>query len=494
MKKKISMLLSLVMAISSVACLSGCGGSAEDKNTLVWYTIGDEPKANAEVLAEANKIIEPAIGKKLKIKYIPVASYAEQMKLKMASGEAYDLCFTGYVNPYQTAVEMGGLYDITDLITETGLDQVVEPYFLDSARVNGKVYGVPNTQVISNPNCFMIAKHIAEEAGVVEDFKKYEEYATNDDTSMEDVKRKYAVIDKILEKVKSKFPDLYTIGESNRGIEGYKLLMSGIYFKKEADGSIKLYKNIDLEGYKYGVEKLREWYKKGYIRQDIASAPPATTTEEKKKQAISETTWKPGQDVFYISEYGYEPLYTLNDKPFVSRTSALATMVSVGANTRYPKEAVQLIKMMNENVELYNLICWGIEGKHYKKNEDGTATVIKGSGYDDVAQNAWKYGNQFNGFVMEGQPADVYEQTKKMNDEAVKSDLLGFVPDTSKIATEIANVANVEAEFKAKRDMGTDDVDTWWDTYCKKLKDAGQDKILAEMQKQIDAFVASKAE
>ena len=168
-------------------------------------------------------------------------------------------------------------------------------------------------------------------------------------------------------------------------------------------------------------------------------------------------------------------------------------MVSVGANTRYPKEAVQLIKMMNENAELFNLICWGIEGKHYKKNEDGTATVINGAGYDDVAQNAWKYGNQFNSFVMEGQPVDVYEQTKKMNNEAVKSDLLGFVPDTSKIATEIANVANVEAEFKAKREMGTDDVDTWWDSYCKKLKDAGQDKIMEEMQKQIDAFVAANA-
>ena len=57
MKKKISMLLSLVMAISATACLSGCGGggSAADKDTLVWYTIGDAPAANDEVLAEANK-------------------------------------------------------------------------------------------------------------------------------------------------------------------------------------------------------------------------------------------------------------------------------------------------------------------------------------------------------------------------------------------------------------------------------------------------------
>lgn len=492
MKKKISMLMALTIAISGVSCLSGCGNQ-QDKNTIVWYCIGDEPASNKEILAEANKIIEPVVGKKLKIKYIPVAAFNEQMRLKMASGETYDLTFTGYVNNYQSAVEMGGLYDITELVKEVGVDQVVEPYFLESAYVNGKIYGVPNTQVISNPTVIQVPKHMAEEAGVVENLKKIEELSTNDDTSIEDIKRKYAQIDIMLEKIHAKYPDKYTTAPINYGIEGYEDIgVSEIYGKVQEDGTMKLYHQSEIEGYKYGVEKIREWYKKGYIRQDIASAPAATTTEEKAKTIVQSTTWKPGQDAFFIKEYGYEPIYAKMENPTVARTAALSTMISVGANSRYPKEAVQVIKLMNENSELFNLICWGIEGKHYKMNEDGTATVIKGAGYDGIAESAWRYGNQFNGYVMEGQPLDTYEQTKKMNNEADKSVLLGFVPNTSKFSTEIANIANVQSEFRAKRTMGTDDVNTWYGSYEKKLKDAGIEKIKKDLETQINEFLAEK--
>ena len=87
---------------------------------------------------------------------------------------------------------------------------------------------------------------------------------------------------------------------------------------------------------------------------------------------------------------------------------------------------------------------------------------------------------------------DFLIQTEKMNDEAIKSPMLGFVPDLSGLTTEIAAIANINAEYKAKRECGTNDPAEWYDEYIGKLKAAGIDKVRDELQKQYDEFLASK--
>ena len=152
-----------------------------------------------------------------------------------------------------------------------------------------------------------------------------------------------------------------------------------------------------------------------------------------------------------------------------------------------------MIKLLNTNKELYNIICWGIEGEHYIMHEDGTVSEIPDSGYNGVGSvNAWKYGNQFNSFVENGQPIDIWEQTEKMNNDADKSPMLGFVPDTSNIESEIANITNIEAEYKARKDYGTEDFDVWYGEFCEKLDAAGVDRVISEIQKQYDEWLAKK--
>ena len=524
MKKIISGILGLSIASTMAVGLTGCNQTAKGPETLKWICLGEKPTDHDLVMAEANKIIEPELGLKLEIEYIDGASFTEKTKMKMASGEPIDLYFTGYVNNYQTAAQMNGLYDITDMLdniqmkdgTVAKMTDVIEQYYLDAATIDGKIYGIPNQQVISNPACIEIAKHIAEECGV--DLKGIEALATtnvNTETSK-------ALMDKMTEelaKIKAKRPDLYTINPFNPALTNiYDDISSGVAVRSDGS-SDELVITAFTDEWKYGVETVRKWFEAGYIRSDIASvAGQAQTTEEKQKYAMSSGTWKPGQEIYYVNTNGYDPAYAFLRVPFVWRTAPLATMISVGANAPHPEEAVKFIYMINSNKELYNLICWGIKDKHYTINEDGTATEIKGSGYDNVAPNAWRYGNQFNGYVMEGQSnsykegdvlfngyvkegveltdeqvANVWAQTQTMNDViAVKSPALGFVPDTTKISAEIANVSNVNDTYKAKTGYGTHPVDEWYDNYIKDLKAAGIETIRDELQAQYDAWKASK--
>jgi len=546
MKRVISALLGVSMASTMAIGLTGCGGlknlsdqieqktgldkQIADADALRWVCIGDKPADYDAVMAEVNKIVEPELGVKLKLEFIDPAQFTEKTKTQMASHDPVDLYFTGYVNNYQTAVEMKGLYDITDMLDNIkmsdgsvhSMSEVIEQYYLDSATVNGRIYGIPNQQVISNPNCIQINKAVAEECGV--DLVGLQEMAINN-TNAETSK---ALMDKMTEelaKIKAKRPDLYTMFPFNPALTNiYEDIAGSVAVRKDdsaEDGKLELVIPTFTEEAKYSYAKINEWYQKGYIRADIASvAQEARTVEDNKKIGMTNTTWKPGQEIYYVNQYGSDPAYAFFQKPYVGRTSPLATMISVGAFSKNPEASVKLIYMLNSNKELYNLICWGIEGKHYVKNADGTATELKDAGYDLMAQNAWKYGNQFNGHIMEGQPAsynegdvlfngydykskgitltddqikDVWAQTQTMNDViADKSPLIGFVPNLTDLQAEIANIKNVNDEYKAKREYGTDPVDSWYNDYIAALKTAGIERVRDELQKQVDAWLASK--
>lgn len=492
MKKLISGILGVTVAASMAAGLSGCEKTGGN-NTLLWYMLGDKPADHELVMEKANEIIEPKIGMKLNIEYIDGASFNEKMKMKMASQEAYDLAFTGYTNQYHTAVALGGLYDITELIKETELDKVIPEYYLQTATVNGKIYGIPNIQVISNPSDLEIFKSVADDCGIEELFKEIDELS-NMHASYSNLEKLMGLYSEMFAKIKEKRPDLYTWNPSGNLASNpiYEEVVAGVGFRR--DGTSNEFVLLhETDEWKLGVNSIRDWYKKGYIRNDIASKGNALTDAEEIKQvAVRCGTWKPGQEVYIKNMYDEDYIYAWQFNPYVSRTSALLTMISVGGNTKHPKEAVEMIKLLNTDKELFNLICWGIEDKHYTKNEDGTVSEIKDSGYDGVGQNAWKYGNQFNGFVAEGQPSDVWEQTEKMNNEADKSPMIGFVLNTDSIETELANITNVNAEYKARIEFGTEDMSVWYDEYSKKLEQANIKKVRDEIQRQYDEWLEGK--
>lgn len=490
MKKIISVSLALIMFFSMCVCMTGCNSSGSD--TLVWYVPGDKPQALEEVLSEANKIIEQEIGMKLDMQYIDDASFAEKMRLKMASHDTYDLTFAGYLNNYQSAVYMGGLYDITELIKETELDTVIPQYYIDMAEINGKIYGIPNIQVMSNPQSVTILESVADECGIKPIAEEIEEKSVIG-ASLEEIQEVINLYDKMFGMVHEKRPDLYTWNPAaNLAVSTiYEHIASGVGIRRDGTSN-ELVILQETEEWKAWVAKVREWYNKGYIRMDIASVGSSLkSADERKLVAFATDTWKPGQDAYEKQQYGESFVHIKCTKPYIGRQSGLSTMIAVGANSKHPKEAVEFIKLINSRKDLYNLICWGIEGKHFNKNDNGTVSEIADSGYN-IGKNAWKYGNQFNGYVTEGQSLDIWEQTEKMNNEADKSPIMGFVPNTDIIATETANVTSVSSEYSAKENFGTADMSEWYDEYNIKMDEAGIHKVRDELQRQYDEWLSSK--
>ena len=147
--------------------------------------------------------------------------------------------------------------------------------------------------------------------------------------------------------------------------------------------------------------------------------------------------------------------------------------------------------MVNHNVDnVYNLLCYGIEGKHYNKVGENRIETIKDSGY--APNKSWEFGNNFNAYLMEGQEDDIWEQTKEVNETATVSKLLGFALDTEPIKSELEACNAAVEEYMYNLTAGAVDIDTKLPEFQKKLKNAGVDRMIAEVQKQVDEWKKNK--
>lgn len=157
-----------------------------------------------------------------------------------------------------------------------------------------------------------------------------------------DLDKYTSMLDDMFAKMKAVSPEQYTF---NPGLDLfmnplYEQITEGIVIRKDGS-STNFEREIDIPEFKHQIVKLNEWYSKGYIRNDIATATSTlSSNEEKAKVAIVTTTWKPGQDTGMIPQYGYtEPAYIFTENPYMQRNSALLTMTSVGANSKHPINA-----------------------------------------------------------------------------------------------------------------------------------------------------------
>lgn len=470
---KIKKVISLAMCFAMAAGLCSCGeGNSDKTDTLTWYVPSNELTDKAAVIEEINKITEQKIGAKVDIQTIDAGAYGEKMRMKMASGEAdYDLAFVGYLLPYQTAVKNEVLEPLTKLIDENApeLWDAVDDYIWDDAKYNGEIYAVPNTQIEAVQFAYGIQKSLAEKYGwTKEKIEKPEE------------------LEDFLAKVKAGESDIYPY-RTNYGTE----MWTAPYYEgiasfavvptdKDSNETVLAY---DTPEWQSGIKTLRSWFEKGYIRKDVASATDDDTDFKAKRYATFSVTWKPGIESIY-------PDYTFVKvgEPFMKNGGTQATMTAINFKSKNKEKAIKLISLMNTDKELYNLMSLGIKDKHYTVGEDGKYTEIKDSGY---AIDGWKIGNQFNQLIHENQSDDVWEQTKKFNDEANKSRLLGFWFDDSNIKAQISAIASISGEYGALSN-GSRDSSEFLDEMINRYKDAGIEEIKAEADKQLGEFFSKK--
>lgn len=445
---------------------------------LDWYFWGDPKPDDEKVLAEANKIIKDKINAKLNIIMIPYGNYNDKIKVMAAAGDAYDMCFTSsWLNPYKDNVLKGAYMELDELLDKYApkLKALVPAPFWDAARVDGKIYGVINYQISTMTRGIALKKDLVD---------KY----NFDVSTIKELKD----VEPFLKQIKENEKGIYPIMSMNGLWSDYQFtkgLLGGIDIK---DPSCKVLSVASTPEYKEVIELARKWYLAGYIRSDALSIKDEEPEMKAGKYAvILHQNLKPGVEAELKAKLGYDCVTAQISEPLLEEGSVLATMNAISITSKNPERAMMLFELLNTDKELYNMLSFGLEGTHYKKVADNRIELAENANAAFGYPN-WAIGTVLNSYLLPGQQDDVWQKTHEMNMSAKPSPLMGFSFNAEPVAAQSASLESVTKEFAQALETGSVDPAEVLPKYIEKLKSAGEDEIIAEKQKQIDAWKASK--
>jgi len=169
-------------------------------------------------------------------------------------------------------------------------------------------------------------------------------------------------------------------------------------------------------------------------------------------------------------------------------------MLAVGANSKNPEKALQVIELLQTDPVLFNLLAWGIEGVHYELDEDGYLVKIPGNPYETCQNNAWAVGNPFLRQPLVGdtvEPTDTEARLnlyKELNSKGKVNSIFGMSIDATAVQTELAAVNEVVASYGNYWFLNCDDIEETLNEILDKCYDAGLQTVLDEYNKQTLAW------
>lgn len=456
---------------------------------------GSPQKDQAAVTDEINKYLQKKLNTTLTIESFQWGQWDNKVNLMVASREAVDIMFTAQWSQYAVNAGKGAFLALNDdsgkygnLLKKHGPDilKSFEDKILKGSQIDGKNYGVPALKEMASEGGIVYRSDIAKELGLEE--------------KIQAVKNISDLIP-ILETVKAQKPDFTPLflrdGENFNAhyFANYDYLgdgnIEGVIFK---DGEeTKVLNRLDQDRYKSTLKITREMFTKGLINKDASTTQLSTNDAMKSgKVFMIVCPLKPGKDTEIASTVGLVgnlKQLALNTKTTATSETA-GSMLAVSSTSSDPERAMMVINLLYSDKYLNNLLNFGIENTHYKKTGDNSVEPTDKTG-DYSPGAAWMFGSQFLNYIWKGEPADKWDQFKKFNEGSHYSKGLGFTFDVNEaIKNKVAASITIRKQYDPALDTGSVDPDKVLPEFAAKMKSSSVDEIIAEKQKQFDAYLA----
>ena len=533
-KRRITALL-LATVVAASTLFAGCGESEKVENNKEKESIFKESgekvedsKEEVEELepvtlkywmgqakSEDSDLVEDAINKYLEdvlpnttveIEWVAGSEWKDKWSKAMSAQEKIDLTWMGYLNQVETEVSMGSLMPIDDLVAEYGagiVDALGEKVVDLHRSMDGNLYFLPAWQgLVGNRYAILMPHESVElcEDGWAGSFQA-SLYETDELPyfNVDDKKETISYVEQYL--AASKEAGKLGFGYYIKPIDavgiilksGSKLLSGEILVSQKGD-TYYLEADSSLTGSKYNeFAILHDWYKKGYIREDVASVEVGDF-QFRKDTPLSESyltrVINAPLDTAEESESGYAG-YPI-DAFYVQETGeyikGFSTGAAIPATSENPERAMMFLNLLYTDAELYNLFVYGIEDIHYTKNSDGTITIPEGVTY--TGPYNWMVGTCMNSLQTEPSLLNYYQELKEAEDKAKLGMLDGFTFDAEPVSVEISNINAIKQEYTMCFVN-----DNWEDLFAErrdKLIAAGIDTVLEEYEKQLTVYAEEK--
>ncbi|MFC5404644.1 ABC transporter substrate-binding protein [Cohnella soli] len=494
--KRIKTSVAVVMGLSLVLpTFSANAATSLPEYKLSFYYPGSPAKDEAKIEAKINEYLKPKINATIDLQPIDWGQWDSKMNLLKASREPMDIIFTAQWNGHANDVSKKVFLAIDDpkgpggnLLQQYGKDilKSLDPAFLKGSKVNGHNYAVPTNKELAAQGGVIYRKDIADKLGL---------------TAKLDAVKSVKDLEPILAAVKSKMPSMTPLflrdGENFNAhyfIQHDFLGDTTIEGLIRKDGtSTKVITRFDDKQYMDQLTLTRSFFKKGYINKDAATTQLSGQDALKKGNVFMITaSLKPGKDAEIAIAAGLAgKLKQINmTARTVSTGETAGSMLGISSTSKDPARAMMFINLLHSDKYLNNLLNFGIEGDHYVK---ASKEIIKAgpnaANYNPGA--TWMFGNQFLNYVWDTEAANKWALFKSFNTGAKLSPALGFTFDAQPVKSQVAALVTVRSKYIAGLETGA--IDPSKAAEFKKKEEAnGLSKVIAEKQKQLNAFLGKK--
>lgn len=477
MQKKLIALLSCLIFAASVFAGGGQekAQSAGTTPTLKWILIGGGmPKNYDSWVKNVNAYIEPKIGAKIDVEVISWGDWGNRRNIIITSNEPFDIIF-GNDGTFLSDVNIGALMDISKYIDKAPkLKALIPSDYFKSCTINGKLYGIPTYKDSSMSQYFVWDKVMLDKYGI----KDYEKI-----NSLADA---YPVLEKITKgEKKPSFPlnkgGVYQIFSLYDNI-GLGSVGIGVRYDDKSGTVMNLFEAQDI---REQLKVIRKMYQNGIINKDAFTATnvpaPGTICGIAWGWPLAaKTIWGPQRNTEAVVSR-FCPTLLMN-------STVQGSINSISVNSKHPEKAIAFLELINTDTKLRDMFFFGEEGANFKYVD------VKGQKRVEKINNEWPMAGYaqatfFNVSLLASDTVDQWAEVKKLNESAIPSVMLGFQLDTSKFETELANCRQVYESNLAELLTGARDTDEALNVMISQLKTAGIDTIIAECQKQVNAFL-----
>ncbi|MBT2762942.1 ABC transporter substrate-binding protein [Paenibacillus sp. ISL-20] len=480
------MLILLVLLIASVSVMAGCSGKKEGAAELETVTIlypGERSDRMGEFLDnEFAEKMAADLGLKVEVVFVPWAQYWEQKDIMLAANEPIDLYWDGLPD-LSTIVNKKQAMVLDDLIEKYGQDmlKVLPMEQLQGATIDGKIHGIPSAYAPSSAMYQLVAvrQDILEAVGMT-DLKTADdlkEFATRAKEKFPEMKGPADIVFKPLTR--------YFSDEQYNWIAVEDLVVFG-------EDSKKAYSYYETEAFQEVAKFNRGMYDAGLYTEDLT----IKYNERDSRMQTGLYLWVEGSlgkemeivDAIKANAPNAEiKTYLLaEDKPrYVTATGG--EVLGIPVNAPNPEGAMKFVNWIYKSQENYLFALYGIEGKDYEI-VDGRINKLTASEFF----YEWMFRNQNYQLFGPSVAQESIDKYKSWDEKAIRSDSLGFRFNNEKVKLIETALKEIAGKDLAAIRSGFIDFETEYPKAIEKLKAAGIDDYVAEIQRQLDEFLAGK--
>ncbi|RXZ83203.1 extracellular solute-binding protein [Paenibacillaceae bacterium] len=498
------LLLLLLLILSVTACNSSSsyqGVNTNDKITdegvqpiTLKIYFGGEKKAAADEVWQAigEYVRRKGLNVNFAVQFIPFSQYRDKMLTMAAAGDRWDMNFDADWISFKQMVAKGAYMDLQELLPKYAPNlyrKYEETGNLVSATVNGQVVGLPWNIKMTDRKFAGWRQDLVEKAGI--------EIKPDSIQTVEDV-------DWLLRQLKMAYPDervsripplsIYFVRDGWVDINFYNL---GFYLD---DPEVRIQAMEQQPSFLDAARMAKSWHNDRLLNRDSLISQEDGATEWRNGRimfTITSHEWANADPGFADPSHKQAMSLLYPDRKYINR-SQLANVIAINRHAMHPELVLQFLDMLETDQTLYDLVQYGILGKTYEL--DGEMAVYP-DGISTQTSNYMEWGGQWalwnTDFL---RPSVTYGEGFWERETAfasqpinVDSPLDGLLLSEEEIRLELTEREKAIQKYARPIEFGTaENVETDIAEYVELQKANGLDRILENVQRQVDAYLASR--